>query len=162
MRKRIIVVFGLAIGTTAVCATSQDKTSAPAVDVIGARQRGMDMSSITLRFMVDAMKAGREATTQQYPAFVLAKWAWTVPTLFPPDSVQGQSSQNTQALPLIWQDRAGFNKAAADYAEATAKLASLAASNDTAAFTKQLDGVQQACNVCHSRYKAGPQAAPSK
>jgi cytochrome c556 len=120
------------------------------------------MSSITLRYMVDAMKAGREAKSQGYPAAVLAKWAKALPRMFPAGTGQGETSAASQALPLIWRDRANFDRAAANYAEATAQLAALAASNDTPAFTKQLDEVNQACGLCHARFKAGDQGAPKK
>jgi cytochrome c556 len=68
----------------------------------------------------------------------------------------------SQALLLIWRDRANFDTAAANYAAATARLAALAAANDTAGFTKQLDEVNQACGLCHARFKAGDQGPPKK
>jgi cytochrome c556 len=62
---------------------------------------------------------------------------------------------------LIWRDRANFDTAAANYAAATAKLASLAAANDTPGFA-QLAEVNQACGLCHARFKAGDQGRPKK
>ena len=120
------------------------------------------MSAITFRSMGDAMKAGRDAKSQGYQALVLAKWAKALPRMFPPGTGQGETSVTSQALPLIWRDRANFDKAAANYATATAQLAVLAASNDTAGFTKQLEEVNQACGLCHARFKAGDQGAPKK
>ena len=63
---------------------------------------------------------------------------------------------------LNTRDRPGFERAAANYADQTARLAALAAANDTAGFTKQLDLVNQACAICHGRYKAGDQGPPRK
>jgi len=73
--------------------------------------------------MGDAMKAGRAAKSQGYPAAVLAKWA---------------------------------------KADATARLAALAAANDTAGFTRQPEEVDHACSSCPARFKEGAQGPPKK
>jgi cytochrome c556 len=82
--------------------------------------------------------------------------------MFPSGTGKGETSAETQALNAIWQDRAGFDRAAASYAAATARLAALAVANDTAEFTKQLAEVDQACSSCHTRYKEGAQGPPKK
>jgi cytochrome c556 len=163
MFKNLTVLSAALIGL----AFSQDNTTGVSgglsgLDAIAARQAGLDMSSITFRSMGDAMKAGREAKTQGYAAMVLAKWAKTLPRMFPPGTAQGETSVFSQALPLIWRDRANFDTAAANYAAATAKLSALAAANDTAGFTTQLEEVNQACGLCHARFKAGDQGPPKK
>lgn len=162
MLKRFLILSGALIGFAAVASPQADAPGVPAVDAIAARQASLDMSSITFRSMGEAMKAGREAKSQGYPAAALAKWAKALPRMFPPGTGEGEASANTQALPAIWRDRAGFEQAAANYAAATARLAALAGANDTTGFTKQLDEVNQACNACHSRYKAGAQGPPAK
>jgi cytochrome c556 len=150
------------VGLAAFGVAPQEKAAVPGVGVIAARQASLDMSSITFRSMGDAMKAGREAKSQAYPAIALEKWAKSLPTMFPPGTAQGETSAESQALSDIWQDRAGFDRAAANYADATAKLAALATANDTIGFTKQLEEVNSACNSCHARYKSGAQGAPRK
>ena len=82
--------------------------------------------------------------------------------MFPPRTGKGETSSNTQAHPTIRRDRAGFDRAVANYAAAAERLAALAAANDTAGFTRQLKEVNQACNSCHARYKAGDQGPPKK
>ena len=153
MEKRLIVLSGALIGFAAlgICQEGAPGVSGP--DAIVARQAGMDMSVITFRSMGDAMKAGAEAKSQGFPAAVLAKWAKAVPQMFPAGTGKGETSANTQALPAIWRDRASFDRAAANYAAATARLVSLATANDSAGFTKQLEEVNQACMSCHTRYK---------
>ena len=131
-------------------------------DAIAARQASLDLSSITFRSMGDAMKAGREAKTQGYAAAALAKWAKALPRMFPPGTGKGETSVDTQALAAIWRDRAGFDRAAANYGDATTRLAALAAANDTAGFTRQLEEVNQACGTCHARYKEGAQGPPKR
>jgi cytochrome c556 len=150
------------IALVSAASPQEAPASVSGADVIAARQASLDMSSITFRSMGDAMKAGREAKTQGYPAASLAKWAKALPRMFPSGTGSGETPAATQALSAIWQDRAGFDRAAANYAAATARLATLAAANDTAAFTKQLDEVDQACGVCHAQYKEGDQGPPRK
>src|SRR3984957_14117970 len=162
MLNNLIVLSGALIGLAAVGLPQENTPGVSGPDAISARHASLDMSSITFRSMGDAMKAGREAKTQGYPAAALAKWAKALPRMFPAGTGPGETSADTQARPEIWRDRAGFERAAANYADQTARLAALAAANDTGGFTKQLEVVNQACAICHGRYKAGAQGPPSK
>lgn len=161
MLRRWLILGVLAIGLAAV-GSPEEVSGISGPDAIAARQASLDMSSITFRAMSDAMKAGREAKSQGYPAAALAKWAKALPRMFPAGTGKGETSRNSQALPTIWQDSAGFDRAAANYADATARLAALAVANDTVEFTKQLERVDQACGSCHARYKEGAQGPPKK
>jgi cytochrome c556 len=162
MPERLMLSF-VCFFAFALTGISQERpTGFSGMDAIAARQAGLDMSSITFRSMGEAMKAGREAKTQGYAAAVLAKWAKVLPRMFPAGTGVGETAITTQARPAIWQDRAGFDQAAGIYVEATDALAKLAAENNTAAFTSQLERVNQACNGCHARFKAGDQGRPSK
>ena len=162
MLKGLVLLSAALIGLAAAASPQEDTPGVSGVDAIAARQASLDMSSITFRSMGDAMKAGREAKSQGYPAAALAKWAKALPRMFPPGTGAGETSASSQALPTIWRDRANFDRAAAFYADTTARLAALAAANDTAGFTKQLEEVNQACGACHARYKAGDQGPPKK
>jgi cytochrome c556 len=162
MLKGLIALSGVLIGLAAAGLSQQDPPAVSGLDAIAARQASLDMSSITFRSMRDAMKTGREANTQAYPATALAKWAKALPRMFPPGTGKGETSANSQALGAIWRDRSGFEQAAANYADATARLAVLASANDTAGFTKQLEEVNLACSFCHARYKEGDQGPPRK
>src|SRR5579863_550959 len=108
MLKRLIVLSGTLAVMTMPGLPQNEISDISIPDAIAARQASLDMSSITFRSMGDAMKTGREANSQSYPAAALAKWAKTLPRLFPPGTGEGAASANTQALPAIWQDRAGF------------------------------------------------------
>jgi cytochrome c556 len=161
MLRRLVVLCGAWIGLAAIGLPQQGSVvSGP--DAIAARQASLDMSSITFRSMGDAVKAGREAKSQGYPAAALAKWAKALPRMFPAGTGKGETSASTQALPTVWRDRTGFESAAANYADATARLAALAGANDTPGFTKQLEEVDHACGSCHARYKEGAQGPPQK
>ena len=162
MRKRLILISGALFVLASAGVSQEDTRSVSGLDAIAARQATLDMSAITFHSMEDAMKAGSDAKSQSFAAGALAKWAKALPRMFPPGTGQGETSAFSQALPLIWRDRANFDTAAANYAAATARLAALAAANDTAEFTKQLDEVNQACGLCHARFKAGDQGPPKK
>src|SRR5580698_2340822 len=135
MLRRLVVFSAAWFGLATVGLAQQAAPGVSAPDAISARQASLDMSSITFRSMGDAMKAGREAKSQGYPAATLAKWAKVLPRMFPAGTGEGETSASSQARPAIWRDRAGFDQAAANYAVAAARLAALAASNDTAGFT---------------------------
>src|SRR5579863_4283687 len=107
-------MFSIAlIGLAAAGLSQQGGSGVSGVDAIAARQASLDMSSITFRSMGEAMKAGREAKSQGYPAASLAKWAKALPRMFPAGTGIGETSAKSQALSSIWQDRAGFDQAAA-------------------------------------------------
>jgi len=160
--KRLVLFSGTFVFVMTTGFSQEDSAGVSPANAIAARQAALDMSSITFRSMGEAMKAGREAKSQGYPASALAKWAKALPGMFPRGTGEGESPAWTQARTAIWQDRAGFERAAANYAAQTTRLADLAKSNDTEAFTKQLEEVNQACNACHSRFKAGEQGRPKK
>ena len=98
MWKRLIALSGVFIGLTTRALPQTDNSRVSAADVIAARQASLDMSSITFRSMGDAMKAGREAKSQSYPAAALAKWAKTLPRMFPSGSGKGETVATSQAL----------------------------------------------------------------
>jgi cytochrome c556 len=147
-------VFALgAIGLAA--AQAQPGPDHMAAKIIAARQASLAMSAVTFGSMAHAVDGGAEAKTQGFAANALAKWARVLPTMFPAgtgsDNAEGMK---TRALPAIWTDRAGFDKAAGDYADATSKLLDLAKTGDTAGFKAQLKVVDGTCDACHQRYRA--------
>ena len=156
-----MVLSGAGIGLAGAAGLEQGPQSVAGSDAVAARQASMDMSSIILRSMGDAVKAGRDAKSLKYPATALSKWSKVLPHLFPLGTGKAGTA-DTQARVEVWQDRAGFERVAANYVAATSQLAALAASNDTEGFKKQLAEVDQACHACHTRYKEGDQGAPTK
>ena len=113
MWKRSILLSALlALGSAALPQENTAGISGP--NAVAARQASMDMSLLTLRSIEGAMKAGGEAKIQGFPAAVLAKWAKALPHMFPAGTGKGETSVETQALPTISQDRAGFERAAAN------------------------------------------------
>jgi cytochrome c556 len=121
--------------------------------IIAARQATLDMSVMTMAEMKGAVASGTDIKKQFYPAKTLARWARVLPTLFPQGTEQGATPAETHALPNVWTDRAGFEKAAANYAAAADKLEDLAKNGDSEGFSNQLAVVAKACDACHDNYK---------
>jgi cytochrome c556 len=129
--------------------------AAPAMSpqqAIAARQASLDMSVMTFAELKAAARDGKPMATQVYPATSLAKWAKVLPTLFPAGAGP-EAGIPTHAKPLIWSDRAGFERRAADYAAAAERLRYLAAAGDADGFKAQIEVVSKACDACHDTYK---------
>jgi len=137
------VVLGLAAAIACGAAFAQG-------DVIAERRAGM-------KRMADAMGALRAVAqgTGDPRAEVeridgMLAWYRHEETLFPPGSDRGQ----TRALPVIWTDRAAFDR---EHAEVAAKLTALraaAASGDRPAFAQAFQAVGAVCTSCHRAFRA--------
>ncbi len=156
MRAVRLVLVG---ATAMLLSTVEAGSAAPSASltpaqIIAARQASYDMSVATINEMKLAVAAGQDVKKQFYPARALVRWSTVLPTMFPAGTEPGATSVETHALPAVWSDRAGFEKAAADYQAATSKLSDLAQSGDTAGFSAQLNDLSKACDACHDKYKA--------
>lgn len=147
------VVCALGAAGLAAAQSAQPIPTSPDT-YVSARQTALAMSAATFGSMKGAVDAGQEPKTQAFAARALARWAKTLPSLFP----EGSASPASKALPAVWSDRAGFEKAAAGYAEATAKLQAAAEANDKAAFAEALAATGAACGTCHKSFRAAPRA----
>ncbi len=124
---------------------------ADGIDPIETRQAGQDLLAGTfagIRAVVDAKGDVKKLET---PAKAMARWITQFPTQFPKGSEEGH---NTKALPAVWSDTAGFQKAASNLAEASTKLAELAKAGDADAVAAQVKVVGDACAACHRTYRA--------
>ena len=101
--------------------------------------------------MKRAVKANEDVKPFADGAKAISQWALQFPTLFPPRSDKGH---DTKALPTVWSDRAGFEKAAATLSDAASKLSAAAKAGDQAAFAERFDAMTKACAACHKTYKA--------
>lgn len=156
MLKIASIVAGLsAVLLLASGANADDKKLASVrstltnADVIAARQSAFLMSAANFGSMKGAIDRGDEVKTLSFQAMTLARWARTLPLMFPVGTV----AENSEALPVIWKDRTGFDAKAKDYADAATKLAGFARANDKAGFATQWAAVRQACSACHDVYK---------
>ncbi|TMJ18761.1 MAG: cytochrome c [Alphaproteobacteria bacterium] len=152
MKQLLLIGAALAaIPLTALLA--QPQPAAPGLtpeQIVAARQSSYVLSGGSFAAMKAAADSGADVRTLAFPARSLARWARTLPTLFP----AGTNLPGSHALPAVWSDRAGFEARAAAYATAAQALAQAAQSGDRAAFLTQWAAVRQTCSACHETYKA--------
>lgn len=77
---------------------------------------------------------------------LIAEKAPTIPALFP----QGTNAGESEALPIIWQDFAGFEAASALLAE---RAGVLAAAPDPKAAGAAFGNMLKACGGCHEKFR---------
>jgi cytochrome c556 len=140
-----------AIPLTAILAQPQPAPAGLTPEqIVAARQASFILSGGSFAAMKAAAESGADVRTLVFPARSLARWARTLPSLFP----AGTDLPNSHALPTVWSDRAGFEARAAAYATAAQALAEAAQSGDRAAFLTQWAAVRQTCSGCHDTYKS--------
>jgi len=159
--KLLTVATVCAVGALVLThAPAQARAGSPdAATLIHARQSALMLSAATFGSMKGPIDSGADIGSQAFAAKALARWARTLPSLFPAGTGP-EAGVPTHALPTVWSDRAGFEQRAADYAAAADKLAALAAANDKAGFAAQWGVVRQACQACHDKYREAPPAPP--
>ena len=133
----------------AFAAAGVAKADAP--DPIETRQAGQDLMAGDFAGIRAVVEAKGDIKKLEGPAKALARWMRQFSTQFPKGSDQGH---NTKALPEIWTDMAGFQKAATDMADAADKLAQLAKAGDADAMPAQVKAVGDSCGACHRAYRA--------
>lgn len=139
------------LAITATCALGIAQADEPAFNIIETRQAGQDLLSATYSGIHDGVSHKVPVKAFDKSAAAMARWMTQFPTTFPPGSDHGHK---TRALPAIWSDRPGFEKAAANLVAAADKLAQLAKADDTAGFTAQTKVVEDACTACHNKFRA--------
>ncbi|HST91122.1 MAG TPA: cytochrome c [Brevundimonas sp.] len=162
--KRTITIAALAL-LCAGCAASAGSNDAPtaaaapapagasAADVIAGRQAAFNLSGVAMGAMKSAIDANAAPNTQAFNSRALARWAHTLPRMFPAGT-GAEAGVPTKAKPEIWSDRAGFEAKAAEYAAAAERLNELARAGDSAGFAAQWTVVRQTCQSCHTPYRA--------
>jgi len=118
--------------------------------IVAARQSAYQLSAGSFLSMKAAAEAGADVHMLVLPARALARWARTLPTMFP----EGTNLPSSKALPAIWSDRPGFEARAAAYAAAAQALAEAAQSGDRAVFLTRWGEVRAACAACHETYRS--------
>ncbi|MBB5690553.1 cytochrome c [Roseomonas alkaliterrae] len=126
-------------------------SAAFAQDVIAQRRDGLRAMG---RHM-EAIKAVSDARGDTRPLVARVEEMITfyrgLPALFP----AGSGTGDTRALPAIWSDRAGFERANANMVTQLEALRTAAASGDNAALTAAFNQTGATCGACHRPYR-GP------
>lgn len=148
------LLLGAALAAIPLTAVLAQPPAAPAgltpEQIVAARQSAYILSGGSFAAMKAAADSGADVHTLVFPARSLARWARTLPSLFP----AGTNLPSSHAQPAVWSDRAGFEARAAAYATAAQALAQAAQGGDRAAFLTQWAAVRQTCSDCHDTYKA--------
>lgn len=147
MRRRFLSAL-LALATTTIATASLAATS-PA-DAI--KYRKAVMSAMAAHFGALSLINFGRVDHPEYAkphASALADMAAQVKSLFP----VGSDAGDTEALPLIWQEQAEFNKLVADLEKSGAELRDAVAAGDKAATAKAFKAVGESCKGCHDRYR---------
>lgn len=139
----------LAIAALALLVAGAAHAEGP--NVIKDRQAGQDLLAGVFTGIEQVVALNGDVKKMDKPAAAMARWMGQFPTLFPPGSDKGD---NTKALPAVWSDRPGFQKAADHFVAQATKLAELAKAGDRAAFAAQAKEVGKACGACHHDYRA--------
>ena len=117
--------------------------------IVAARQSGYLLSGGSFAAMKAAAEAGADVKQLVFPSRTLARWARTLPALFP----AGTDLPASKALPSVWSDRPGFEARAAAYAEAATLMAEAAQSGDRDAFLARWGETRATCAACHDGYR---------
>ena len=141
--------YTLAVAALALAAAGVARAEGP--DVIKLRQAGQFLMLGDFTGINQVVAAKGDVKKLDKPSAAMARWMQQFVTLFPPGSDKGD---NTKALPAIWTDRAGFQKASDHFILEANKLAALAKAGDTEAFAAQTKVVGRACGACHHDYRA--------
>ena len=119
-------------------------------DVIKARQENRKATGPEMRAIKAVIDAKGDLKEIVPHAAKLKELEIAFDKMFPAGSDKGE----TKALPTVWSDMPGFQKASANAAAAYDKLAMAAGSGDQAATAAAFGDVGKACGACHTTYRA--------
>ncbi|ASK89496.1 c-type cytochrome [Sphingorhabdus sp. SMR4y] len=70
-----------------------------------------------------------------------------------PEGTGPESGVETEALPIIWEDKADFNDKVTAMQDAAAKLETVAQSGDVTAIAAAFQTTGGTCKACHDKYR---------
>lgn len=149
MTKRIAWCAATVLAAMAVAPLGVAK--ADGLDPIAVRQAGFALNGGDFAFIRSVVKAKGDVKQLEVPGKAIAKWAAVIPTVFPKGSEHGE---DTKALPEIWSDPSGFQKAAVRLQDAATKLATDAKAGDADLVAGDTKTLGEACGACHKAYRA--------
>lgn len=151
-------VFAIVATVAGAALFSADSISAAMMgeEAIKARKDAMKSISKDLKTIRAYVKDGKGSTQDvEEKAAAIAAIAKKIPSLFPKGSGRGDfSDKETRALPKIWSDWAGFEKAAMALETEAGKLAGVAEGGDKKMITDQTGKLGKAgCGGCHKVFR---------
>lgn len=148
LKKTVVMAVAGAIGAGAL--VSGVTVAFAQADVIKSRQENRKAAAGEMRAIKGVIDAKGD-TKQIIPhAAKLKELEVAFEKMFPAGSDKGE----TKALPTVWSDMPGFQKASANASAAYDKLATAAGSGDMAATAAAFGDVGKSCGACHTTYRA--------
>jgi cytochrome c556 len=140
----------IAVAVAGLAGLAQAQAPSPA-QIIADRKAGYKHMGDNFDAIKKAVDSGASPKTVVPQIQEVVDFAKTIPSRFPDGT---QTGGETHALPAIWTDRAGFDKDAAAFQEQSAKLLTVAESDDKDAFAAQFRATGGTCGACHRTYRA--------
>jgi len=126
----------------------------PAASVVRTRQANYKQMAAALKGINDQLHGASPDLAAIRPrAALLANYGLQVLRWFPHGSGR-EAGVRTRALPEIWSDRAGFERAGARLLVAARAVNRAAQGGDVAAVRAAMPALRQACSACHDDYRA--------
>lgn len=147
--RKFVLAATVAMAAGGLMSSVASAQSGP--NLIETRQVGFALLSGDYAGIRAVAAAKGDVKTLENPAKAMGRFAAIIPSLFPQGTAAGN---NTKALPEIWSDNAGFQKAAAALGDASALLVKAAAAGDAAGVDAAIKAVGDACGACHRGYRA--------
>lgn len=125
-------------------------------EALKARQDAMKGLSKNMKAIEAFVKEGKgSADDVAAKAREISATAKKITELTPKGTGRGDfSDKETRALPIIWTDWAGYEKAAGGLAAESAKLAEVASGGDKDKIAEQFEKVGKVgCGTCHKTYR---------
>lgn len=149
MMRSAMLMIGL-LSLLGPGARADDEVELPPSVIVAVRKAGYGLQGAILGDLKRAVDARADEVKVFKPnAEAILAWSKVIPTLFP-----DATEKDTRALPAVWSDRAGFEKAAATLAAAAETLVRAADANDPAAFASAFKATAEACGACHRGFRA--------
>lgn len=136
-------------GGIALAQTGPGAPPASHAAAVDARQAGFHLTLASFLAIKAGIARGDDVKTLALPAAAIAGWGKVIPTMFPP----GSDTADSDAMPNVWTDRAGFEAAAAELSTSARTLADLGKAGDSAGFAAQFGAVGKACGTCHTKFR---------
>ncbi|ATW03559.1 hypothetical protein CHN51_08450 [Sphingorhabdus sp. YGSMI21] len=166
-RRKIQMMLPVFAGLTLLSACGQNDEAGPVSDSAGvelangltvkeqieARQAQLKKMGKAFKAISDQLKASNPDLAQiQAAAAVVPIEAADMVDWFP-EGTGPDSGVETEALPVIWEDKADFNDKVKAMQDAAAKLETVAQGGDVTAVAAAFQNTGGTCKACHDKYR---------
>lgn len=151
-KKSLALVTAGIIGLAAVAAGGTLATAAPSADaIVAARHANFKKMGGAMKTLKDELGGSANKANMIAAAKTLAMTGRQQAGLFPVGT--GPANVKTDALPVIWTDRATFDGNMKKMIAEADKLVAVAGSGDAAAIGAQFKAVGATCGACHRQFR---------